>query len=272
MIEVKKTGPWVEVPKNLGKHGIGILKIFGEVERDVSEYVLDKVKKRIPAQGEYKRYRDSLTVVQVKGIKSPAIYSSPKAVRISGLDPRTHVLYFRPIPGTTQSAVAKMLINNSPFVIGVLDSVPRTLKVYYRKVSESEVNRAKEKNEAVVNDIIKRIEKESKSPEQIHESSCGGRGCRLCGLREAGYAMPDMDFFAIRMEKGSNGYEKIAHWKPVISRLVIEDALTQSTKLMISEMKKPRSRHQLVKVDQRALSDNLAVKVLGRWTDDIEKR
>lgn len=272
MIEVKKTGPWLEVPKSLGKHGVGLLKIFGEVERDVAEYVLDKVKKRIPTEGEYKRYRDSLLVVETKGLKSPAIYSNPRIARISGLDPTNHVLYFRPIKGTTQSVAAKMLINNSPFVIGVFKSVPRTLSTYYRKVSSSEVDRAKSKNESVVNDIIKRIEKENKSPEQIHESSCGGRGCRLCGLREMDFVIPDMDFFALRMEKGAQGYKKMKHWTPVISGLDIEKALTASTKKMISEMKKPRSRHQLLKIDQKKMSDQLATKVLDRWTDDIEKR
>lgn len=257
MIGLKQTGPWGIFAKWFDKYDDNLKQFFKEAERDYGEKVLSCVKRRLSSVGEEGEYKSSLSLVKVRKRNLFAIYARQRMERISKLDPKNYVIYFRPKKDVNQSPLARELIQLSPFYVGLITEAPRTLDVIYRRVGENEVEKTREKNESVIKKIHRDIESAKRNDSE--------------GMRLVEYGKPDLEFFAIRLEKGYPGFKKKPHWEPAIRRIGTEITVDKETEKMFSEADtKKRKRKVLGSVDESKMSDRLADKVLQKYTVEVD--
>jgi len=187
--------------------------LLSSVPHRSAEEVLEEVKDAIPNRRDWRAYRKSLRVVQVRGLPDDeaawAIRSRPKAKKIRRVDARETVLYVRPRrrQRPTPEAIS-ILARHSPWPVDEIPFFPKRSEatIVSRKVSRREV--------MFVKRTRRRDARQWKA--EIEREGIRGVGKRKKKDMPDAVAVPDLAFQAIRLEFGRGGQRGKPHWRPVL--------------------------------------------------------
>ncbi len=170
---------------------------------------------RIPSKDEYRAYRESLQLCEVKGLKASKeaaylIRSDIKARRTGKLERDKVVLYVRAKtarPSSTPKAI-QILIDMGPWTIDTMPFWPPAGKalVIKRKVSKREVADIRKKQEKQKLKVKSALMKVGRRLGNKKASTMGD-------LKATGKAIPDVAMQALSLEFGGDGTRAVPAWR-----------------------------------------------------------
>jgi len=170
---------------------------------------------RIPSKDEYRAYRESLTLSEVKGMKaskeaSYVIRSDIKARRVGKIERDKVVLYVRAKtarPASTPPDI-QILIDMGPWTVDTIPFWPPTGKalVVKRKVSKREVSDIRKKQMKQKTKVRSEMMKVGRRLGDKKKSTAGA-------VKGGGKAIPDVAMQALSLEFGGDGERAVPAWR-----------------------------------------------------------
>lgn len=191
-----------------------IKAVRAEFTREVAEDVLGRVKRSIPSSRDYKDYKDSLRVSQVKrmsGVEDVyTVDAAPGTKKTEQLSPKNTILIVKPKMGA-KGALGKIRIlqKHNPWTA---DTIP-----FYPSVADALVISRKVRPQEVAHIRNKRNRDSSKWRSELASVGAAERKTgRITRTARSGKSVPDVAFQALRLEFGMGGSKARAHWRPAI--------------------------------------------------------
>jgi len=174
---------------------------------------------RIPKKDQYRAYRESLVLSEVKGLKSSkeaayVVRSNIKARRVTKLERDKVVLYVRAKsarPARTPKDI-QILIDMGPWTVDTMPFWPPTGKavVIKRKQSKREVADVRKKQEKQKLKVRAEMMKAGRRLGNKKASTIGD-------LKAGGKAIPDVAMQALSLEFGGDGERAVPAWRESIN-------------------------------------------------------
>lgn len=219
----KRHKPWIEIELDI--HSRRTLEYVAQMQDRkkailravpyiVAKETLKGLMLRIPSKDEYRAYRESLKLCEVKGLKASkeaayVIRADIKARRVGKLERDKVVLYVRAKtarPARTPKAI-QILIDMGPWTIDTMPFWPPAGKalVIKRKVSKREVADIRKKQEKQKIKVKSALMKVGRRLGNKKASTMGD-------LKAGGKAIPDVAMQAISLEYGGDGGRAVPAW------------------------------------------------------------
>ncbi len=275
----KRHKPWIEI--RLDIHSRRTLEYVAQMQERkeamlraipyiVAKETLKGLLLRIPSKDEYRAYRESLKICEVKGLKGSkeaayVIRADIKSRRVGKLERDKVVLYVRAKsarPSRTPKAI-QILIDMGPWTIDTMPFWPPAGKalVIKRKVSKREVA-----------DIRKKQEKPSQKLKvrsalmKVGRKLGNKKASTMGDLKAGGKAIPDVAMQALSLEWGGDGQRAVPAWREslIFAKSIGLKTAPRRYRRLYEAMYDPRSKRWRNwpevedEVSQTELGDNVA--------------